>query len=328
MDGAPRLVRQAGYVGEIVMFKYQRIVVPLDGSELAERAIAPAVTIANAMMAEVILLTVVTPLPSKINPFGQAVRKEIEAARQYLESARSQFLLASVGGKVAAIVGTEIAQSIINYGEQNNVDLIVMSSQGRSGIGRLVYGSVAEEVLDKASFDVAIIRSQVDIEPFTCRRILVPLDGSSLAEQALRPAIELARSLSAELILLRALRLQHERGETVCAPNVYELMAMEKKAEAKSYLQQVRDHVSNDRLQIKTITAFGRPPATILGYAKKLSVDLIVMSSRGRPGFRRRLYGSVTEKVLSGTPCATLVVREQEPIHENDRVRMREVRDV
>jgi nucleotide-binding universal stress UspA family protein len=288
------------------MFKYQRIVVPLDGSELAERAIAPAVTIANAMLAEVILLTVVTPLPSKINPFGQALRKEIEAARLYLESARSQFLLASVSSKVTAIVGAEIAQSIINYGEQNNVDLIVMSSQGRSGIGRWVYGSVAEEVLDKASFDVAIIRSQVDIEPFTCRRILVPLDGSSLAEQALGPA----------------------RGETVSSPEVYELIAMEKKAEAKSYLQQVRERVSNDRLQIKTITAFGRPPATIIGHAKKLNVNLIVMTSRGQPGFRRKLYGSVTEKVLSGTPCATLVVREQEPIHENNRVRMKELRNV
>ena len=92
------------------MIKYQRIVVPLGGSELAERAIAPAVTIANAMTAEVILLTVVTPLPSKIDPFGQALRKEIEAAKLYLESAQSQFLLESAGGKVAASVGAEIAQ--------------------------------------------------------------------------------------------------------------------------------------------------------------------------------------------------------------------------
>jgi hypothetical protein len=68
-----------------------------------------------------------------------------------------------------------------------------------------------------------------------------------------------------------------------------------------------------------------RPSATIIGHAKRLNVDLIVMSSRGQSAIRRRLYGSVTEKVLCGAPCATLVVREQEPIQKDARVRMKEV---
>ena len=307
------------------MGRYQKILIPLDGSDLAERAIAPAVTLARAMTAEVILLTVVTPLPLKNDPFRKALRKEIEATNLYLESARSRFLLASIGGKIAAIVGTEIAQSIINYGDQNKVDLIIMSSKGRSGLGRWVYGSVAEEVLRKGSFDTAIIRAQVDIESFACKRILVPLDGLPLAEQALDPAIEIARSLSAELILLRALTLPFDRGETVCSPNVYELMVAAKEAEAKSYLQQVRARVSDDRLQIKTVTTISHPPAAIIEHAKKLNVDLIIMSSRGQSGIRRRSYGSVIEKVLCSAACATLVIREQEPIYEDDRVRVKEV---
>ncbi|MGB3713024.1 MAG: universal stress protein, partial [Candidatus Promineifilaceae bacterium] len=307
------------------MFKYERILVPLDGSDLAERAIAPAVTLANAMTAEINLLSVVTPLPLKIDPFRQALRKEIEATKQYLESARSRFLLASIGGKDAAIVGTEIAQSIINYGDRNKVDLIVMSSQGRSGLGRWVYGSVAVDVLRMASFDTAIIRAQVDIEPFACKRILVPLDGLPLAEQALGPAIEIARSLSAELILLSALTLPIDRGETVCSPNVYELMVAAKEAKAKSYLQQVRGRVSDDQLQIKIVTSFSHLPAAIIEHTKRLNVDLIIMSCRGQSSIRRRSYGSVIEKVLCGAPCATLVIREQEPIHEDDLVRMQGV---
>jgi len=307
------------------MSKYQRIVVPLDGSELAERAIAPAVTIAYAMAAEVILLSVVTPLPPRVDPFSQALRKEIEAAKPYLELARAQFLPVSVDSKATVIVGTEIARSIINFVEQNKIDLIVMSSQGRSGLSRRLYGSVAEKVLRGASCDTAIIHAQVDIGPFSCKRILVPLDGSPSAEQALEPAIEIARSLPAELVLLRAVTIPLDRGETLSSPNYHELMAAEKEVQANSYLQQVLERVSNDRLQIKTITAFGRPSETIIGHAKRLNVDLIVMSNRDQSGIRRRLYGSVTEKVLSGAPCVTLVIREQEPIHKDDRVRMKEV---
>ena len=304
------------------MFRYQNILVPLDGSELAERAIAPAVTIANAMAAEVILLSVVTPLPPRIDPYSQALRKEIDAAKPYLELARAQFLPVAVAGRVAVIVGTEIDQSIINFGEQNKVDLIVMSSQGRFGPSRWLYGSVAEKVLRGASCDTAIIRAQVDIGSFACRRILVPLDGSPSAEQALEPAIEMAGSLSAELVLLYVATIPLDRGETVSSPNFYELQATNKEAQANSYLRQVKERVSNDCQQIKTITAFGRPSATIIGHAKKLDVDLIVMSSRGQSGIRRRLYGSVTEKVLCGAACTIWVVREQVSLHKEDLARI------
>ena len=320
MDGATRRVWQVGHVGAGFMFKYERILVPLDGSDLAERAIAPAVTLANAMLAEVILLSVVTSLPLKIDPFRQALRKEIDATKLHLDSVRAQFLPASLGGKVVAIVGTDIAQSIINFVEKNEVDLIVMSSQGRSGLGRRLYGSVAGKVLRGVSCDTAIIRDRVDIGPFSCKRILVPLDGSPSAEQALEPAIEIARSLSAELVLLRAVTIPLDRGETVSSPNFHELMAAEKEAQASSYLQKVREHVSNDRLQIKTITASGRPSATIIGQTKKLDVDLIVMTSRGQSGIRRRLYGSVAEKVLFSAACPTLVVREPLSVHKEEVV--------
>jgi nucleotide-binding universal stress UspA family protein len=307
------------------MFRYQNILVPLDGSELAERAITPAVTFANAMMAEIILLTVVTPLPPRVDPYGQALRKEIDAAKPYLELTRSRFLPASVAGKVTVSVGAETDQSIVNFGEQNNVDLIVMSSHGRFGPSRWLYGSVAEKVLRGASCDTAIIRAQVDIGSFDCKRILLPLDGSPSAEQALEPAVEIAGSLSAELILLCAVTLPHDRGETVSSPNVYELMAADKVAQANSYLQRVQEQISNGQLQIQTITAFGRPPAIIIGHANSLNVNLIVMSSRGHSGIRRWLSGSVTEKVLCGATCATLVVREQVSLRKEDLVRIEEV---
>ena len=307
------------------MFKYQRIVVPLDGSELAERAIAPAVTLAKAMTAEVILLNIVTPLPSKIDPFGRALSREIETAKQYLESVCSQFLLASVGGKIATIVSTEIAQSIISYGEQNKVDLIVMSSQGRSGISRWVFGSVTEEVLRGAPCNTMIICAQVDIESFACKRILVPLDGSSLAERALEPAIAIAESLQAELILLHVIASPSERGETVHSPQSYELKVLADKAVADSYLREVWSGMSNDWVPIKFVTSVGRPPEAIVDYARKHDVDLIVMSSQGRSAISPWVHGSVAEKVLRSAKCATLVIREQESIHKEGLVRMKEI---
>jgi len=309
MDGATRLVWQVGSVGEIVMFKYQRIVVPLDGSELAERAIAPAITIANAMTAEVILLTVVTPLPSKVDPFGQVLRKDIEAVKLYLELARSRFLLASVGGKVAATVGKEIAQSIIKYGEQNKVDLIIMSSRGQSGIRRRLYGSVTEKVLYGAPCATLAIREQEPIHEGgleMCKLILLSLDGSSLAEEALPHAVALAKHFQAELILLRVLKpLSKHRDIPLGAARRAEQVTREL---AHGHLERVAAGVRESGIPVQAITVEGHAHEEIVYFAKVEQVDLIVMCMRGHSWLSRWLRGSVADRVVRGASVPVLLV--------------------
>ena len=153
-------------------------------------------------------------------------------------------------------------------------------------------------------------------------RILVTLDGSTLAERALEPASLLARATGAELILLRvvtpielwapfleiepALEVAHERHER----------------ETTLYLEDVRDRLLKDdgALNIRTVTLRGPIAETITDYARQYSVDLIVISSHGRSGISRWLLGSVAEKVLRGARCcSTLVVRDEQGNGERKR---------
>ncbi|MFW5940717.1 MAG: universal stress protein [Chloroflexota bacterium] len=136
------------------MSYFKRILLTLDGSQLAERALQPAVTLAKATEAELIIVRVVTPIYLWA-PFVE-IEPSLEVARErneqetvnYLEGIRKRLLDADSGLNVRVeVLSGAVAESIIDFAMSNQVDLIVMSSHGRSGIGRWVYGSVAEKVL-------------------------------------------------------------------------------------------------------------------------------------------------------------------------------------
>jgi len=186
-------------------------------------------------------------------------------------------------------------------------DLIVMSSHGYSGVTRWMLGSVAEKVLRKAPCPVLVIRSSRPIW-----RVLVPLDGSPLAEAALQPALAVAAGLGAEVTLLRAIGApeaevlkQLDKVEKGLSQRVLEDMS----AAAKTYLREVSDRHRRAGAEIKTAVVDGSAAAGILDYAEARDMDLIAMSTHGRTGLQRWIYGSVTEKVLHGAQHSMLVVR-------------------
>ena len=185
----------------------KKILLPLDESQLAERAIAPAIHIAAGMSAEIILLCVV--VPSDIDlllPEASIIHAE-EEAETYLTAVRTRFADARVTVAADVVVGSGAAAAVINYAQENDVDLIVMSSRGRSGLTRWRYGSVTARLLRQAPCPVLVIPDQTGDEPLPFRRILLPLDGSEMAEQALQHAAALVQAVSAELVLLRAVSL-------------------------------------------------------------------------------------------------------------------------
>ena len=296
------------------MMKFKNILVPLDGSELAERAVVPALALAEAMSAKVIFLRVAIPLPLNLDPdlYQRIIETNTNKAKQYLQLARNRFLTSSVDIALETVVGPA-ARSIISYVEENEVDLIVMSSHGRSGVSRWRYGSVAERVLRRAPCATAIIRAQVEVAPFAHKRILVPLDGSPLAEQALEPASAVAKAVAAELTLLRVTSPVHTTVSPVITmkKSLYEVEERER-MEATAYLQDVQTTLAHCHIPIKVVVETGDDAAkTIIDLADRLQTDLIIMSRHGRSGLSYWVFGSVTEKVLRGAHCATLVAREK-----------------
>ena len=292
---------------------FKRILVPIDGSKLAERALVPALALAAAMGAKLFFFRVANPLSLNLDPklYQRIIEMRQEEAKRYLQSVQSRFSSATVDIETQVLVG-RVARSILEYAQEKEIDLIVMSSHGRSGVSRWIYGSMAEKVLRNAPCAKVIIHPQVITEPFSIKRILVPLDGSSIAEQALEPGLELAKAMSAELIFLRVMtepQILKQPGPGW--PGLDAIMDAAEQ-EANSYLQGVDAAVGDSPVPTASQTATGLAGEVIIDIADGQQVDLIVMCSHGRSGIERLVFGSVAEKVLHGANCVTLVIQGQE----------------
>lgn len=288
----------------------KKILVPLDGSELAEKALAPVVALAEAFLAEIVLLRVVVPLSIKLDPdlYQRIIDGGQKEAKRYLSGIQLRSLFSRVSVEGETMVG-KAANSILDYAQENEIDLIVISSHGRSGISRWVYGSVADKVLHQAACSLVIIHPQVETELIAHKRILVLLDGSLQAERALGPALELAHEVAAEIVLLRVTEMPPIPKEPVEGwPGVESVMKMAEQ-EARIYLWRVQESLINGRVQINTQVTTGPVAESIIDMANEQQADLIVMASHGRSGVDRWVFGSVTEKTLRGAHCATLVIR-------------------
>jgi nucleotide-binding universal stress UspA family protein len=288
---------------------FNKILLPLDGSQLAEKALNPAVALAEALSAKIVLLRVVVPLSINLDPdlYQRLIDEGQEEAERYLSGIQLRSLFSTVPVKGETVVG-KAANSILDFVQENGIDLIVMASQGRSGIDRWVYGSVADKILQKANCSLAIIHPQVKTEPFANQRILVPLDGSMQAERALGPALLLTHETAAEMILLRVAEIPPIPKEPVEGwPGIESVMEIAEQ-DAKMYLRRVQESLIDGRVQINIQVNAGPVAESIIRMANEQQVDLIIMTSHGRSGIDRWVFGSIAGKTLRGAQCATLVV--------------------
>jgi nucleotide-binding universal stress UspA family protein len=311
------------------MTLYQHIVVPLDGSKLAEKALSPAMRIATSMAerhageggdrVRLVLLRVVSPIMLvAADPmlYDEMSRLGIDEAQAYLNTVRASLPAGQVLVKTEVLTGPP-ADAIVLYAEEKAVDLILMSSHGRTGSSRWVYGSVAEKVMHHAPCATCIIRAHVSIDMFQNRKILVPLDGSELAEQALEPALAIAAAVDSDVVMLRIVSGREAAPETLTPDGTdlgqgLDTVEASERAEAEGYLQKIYNDRPNRHLFFDVQSSTGDVADTIVSYADAQQIDLIVMSSHGRSGIGRWIHGSVAEKVLRGANCATMIIRKDQ----------------
>ncbi len=303
---------------------WNTLLVPLDGSPLAEAALPYAVTIARASGARVLLLTVLESEPMRALVVGgdERQRAQIEEAWRspaegYLAAVAARLGARHVRAEYKAVIGDPVDQ-ILAEAEEERATMIVMATHGRSGLQRLLLGSVADKVMRMSSRPVLLIRPREEAtvpsdEPATIRRIAVPLDGSQLAEAALPVAIDLARMLHARLFLIRVEPL----AQSLIVPfdlsgSVPDFATLDERiaAAAEEYLGTVRARLPVG-IKAETLVVRGSPAPTLLEVLERDRVDLVVMSTHGWGGLRRFVLGSVTERVVrAGVP--TVVVRPAE----------------
>ncbi len=301
---------------------FQKILVPLDSSDLAEYALSPAIQLAEQFESDLVLLhvlehhTVFIPegpdlMGHNLNVPQTAFSREEVAAREYL---------VGINHKIGAgqpnfncytrLEDGDPASRILDTAVEEKADLIVMSTHGYSGVTRWVLGSVAEKVIRHAPCPVLVIRSRNPIQ-----QALITLDGSPLAEASLPGGLAIAQALGAQVTLLRV----DDASDDVDPKEVMELNRNEPGLGeryrqsayqgAEEYLAHIQRQYRRDDLVMDTAVRYGKPATAILNYVETHPVDLIVMSTHGRTGLSRWRYGSVTEKVLRSADCAMLISR-------------------
>jgi nucleotide-binding universal stress UspA family protein len=238
----------------------------------------------------------------------QALRRAEQQATAYLHTVCARHARAGSTLRPQIVEG-DPASRIVEVATTEGVDAIVMTTHGYSGFTYWVMGSVTERVVRAATCPILVVR---DARPI--RHILVPVDGSLRAEQALLPALALARRLDATATLLHVLQ-----PTFVLAPRSFgweylslELdMAMMATAEqdARRYVTELAERHAASEVTIRTIVRGGTIAETILHVAESEKSDVIAMATHGRTGLRRWVYGSVAEKVLHRVPCTLLIVR-------------------
>ena len=292
---------------------YRRILVPLDGSPLAEQVLPLAKMFAARFKATVVLFQSVVPIHETLRAESEIFQadEQTELVRrrtcEYLESIQHDFAAAGITAEREVRVGAP-APSILDFVEQAEIDLIAMTTHGRTGVLRWVYGSVADKVLHGARVPLLLVRaSEQPATPQPPTRILVPLDGSALAECALAPARQVAAESDAEVMLLRVWETPLYGPED--SPVVMEALEQAVSANAQEYITHATCQLQAQGLPVRGEAKNGAVAESILEQAQAAAADLIVMSTHGRSGIGRWVMGSVADGVLRGASVPVLLIR-------------------
>jgi nucleotide-binding universal stress UspA family protein len=283
---------------------FRSILVPVDGSPLAEAAIPYALAIAERAHSK-LRFALVYPSqfpPLLIDDVTIYVRKLTERFRERLGPSLSSIVL-----------NGPVAPSLSTHAKDIGADLVVMSTHGWGGLRRVWLGSVADQLIRTSEVPVMVVRPREDapLRPFDLREILLPLDGSLLAEVALYPAIRLAQLWGAQISLLQVVQPVWETDPSlaVTLPPDEELTARRKLA-AEDYLKAVvaRLGARGARLSGAAVVGTMGVTQTLLELAKPERIGVMAMATHGRGGFRRQVLGSVTDRIVRTAEMPVLVV--------------------
>jgi nucleotide-binding universal stress UspA family protein len=222
----------------------------------------------------------------------------------------NELTLAGFPVKLAVRFGPP-ADTILDYAKREPIDLIAMATHGRTGLTRIAHGSVTDAVLQNGRVPLLVIRAHPTprAAPPRITRVLVPLDGSTLAECALPHARQLATALGADIILFSIWdTIGYQLAMGPC--DALEAEIYDKHAGAKQYLIAKADELQASGVCTRWQLQSGLIVESIVGAAERQAVSLIVMSTHGRRGFNRWLEGSVAAEVLRTTDIPVLLIRE------------------
>jgi nucleotide-binding universal stress UspA family protein len=309
---------------------YQRILVPLDGSELAEQVLPYVRILGKGLGARIELLRVFDHVPPSLaDPahrmyLDQVVLSVRNEAKDYLEGVAASLEKDGLAASCTVHEGdhaSHVASYIVSEGEREPATLVAMSTHGRSGISRWLLGSVADKVLHATTSPLFLVRPRQheNVTPeVRLKTVIVPLDGSAFGEQVLPHVVALADALRQRVILIRVAppawgyrALQEGLLQAPLAP--IEDPPTLAEPGAREYLNGVSAKLRQWGVSsVEVCSPRGVPADAILDAAERVQDSFVAMTTHGRSGIGRWLLGSVADRVVRYCPAPVLVVRASE----------------
>lgn len=298
---------------------FDRILVPLDGSSLAECVLPHVIALAQAFESQVTLLRVLERTAagqvSSVDPVGWHLRKA--EAESYLDGEAARLQKAGLRTERALLEG-QAAERIIEFARDRSIDLLILSSHGQSGLSGWNISSIVQKIILRAYVPVMIVRAYQpvsgDLTGARYRRVLVPLDCSRRAECVLSIAATQARFHKAELLVVHVV----SSPQMPCwAPPTQEDIELasriieRNRVEASKYLGQLQTRLDVD-LQTRVLVS-DHVSATLHELVEQENVDLVVLSAHGHSGGTKWPYGSVVVNFIGYGTTPLLIVQDLTP---------------
>ncbi|MBA3070580.1 MAG: universal stress protein [Nitrospirae bacterium] len=272
--------------------RMEKLLLPTDGSMASEGAAREAINLAKTCGSKLYIISVVE-IPAFGGEFVETLPKMIEKletdARGLLESLKERAGKEGVSCEALIYQGVEPYKYIVDEAAKNNVEMIIMGGRGKTGLERVMMGSVTAKVIGHAPCKVMVVPKDAKL---TLEKILIATDGSIYSELASREAISIAKRSGGSLVVLSVAK----RDENLLV--------------AKESVDMVRKVAEKEGIKVEALTLKGMPHEVIVNTAAQKKAGLIVIGSYGRTGIERLLMGSVTERVIGHSGCAVLVVKK------------------
>jgi len=296
------------------MEMYDKILVPLDGSALAEVSLPYAEEIAARLGSQITLIYLSR---SEKDPSYHMHKMYLD---KILDSTTNEInkLLKKPSEKTkieSAVLVGHAAEEIVKYADKEDMGLIVIATHGRSGIKQWAMGSVATRIITATRRPIMLIRAKEaspDIRnKGAINKILLPLDGSKESESILPHVQEIALDFKSEVVLFQTISLAYPTYTADAFAYVtYSDQQMDAmKASALDYLERIGSTLREKGIEVKSDVRFGSAADEITNYADEINTDFIAMTTHGRSGIGRWLFGSTTVRVMKGGNANLLLVR-------------------
>jgi nucleotide-binding universal stress UspA family protein len=287
--------------------------IPLDGTKLSENSYSMLPFVRKLGIERVRLVSVwesaweVTETGRERSELEDVTEKGRNYVNAYLEQQAATVRAQGFEVEPIARVGRP-AEAVL--GATDDVDLIVIATHGRAGVVRWWLGSVADEIVKESTCPTLVIGPNVAIalEPYELERVLLPLDGSEMAEQAIPLAALIARATGAEIDVVRCMSLTsvaYDPGMGMYSAELIDSM----EESVRAYLEGVASRIEGAKVTTTMMT--GAPSEMLLEHLRERPAGLVVTTSHGRRGVARAALGSVTDRLLHG-PAPVLIYRPRE----------------